>query len=146
MFDERQFPLVVMRCRESLDDAFLTELEADLIRVLARDERYTLIVDLRPIQQFPDARFRRDLARLLQRPVLRERHQRLQVGSANIVENDLIRAALTGLIWMWAPAIPMASLPTFAEAVRWSAKRLVEVGVQLPHSVAEFAREAEMRT
>jgi hypothetical protein len=139
MIDDSRFPLVFLVCPYELTPDFMTEFERGFESLFARRSKFVMICDLCAVGKVPDALMRKRLADVLNRPDFKERQAAYQVGSANLIASAPIRAALTGLLWLWHPSSPMAAPSSRAEAIKWSLERLREANVEIPPSLERFA-------
>jgi hypothetical protein len=139
MIDDSRFPLVFLVCPYELTSEFMNDFERGYERLFARRSKFVVICDLCAIGKVPDALMRKRLADVLNRPDFKERQATYQVGSANLIASAAIRAALTGLLWLWHPSSPMATPSTRAEAIKWALERLREAHVEVPPSLEFFA-------
>lgn len=124
LLDLSAFPVVLLRCPEKFTAATVTALAAEYEKAFERREPFVVVCDLRPIAEVPDALVRKALAEMLNSPKFKERHDALQLGSANVIASAGIRAALTALLWLWRPASPMVSVATIEEGVAWARQQL----------------------
>lgn len=127
--DDRRFPLVFVTCDREFTSASVDAFDSGFSRVLDRGTRFAVIADMRAVQQLPPRDVRRRLNAVLLRPDLRDRQAVLQVGSANLVDSVLIRAALGVVMWAWNPSWPVVTSATGEEAIAWSLARLRDAGV-----------------
>jgi hypothetical protein len=142
-FDESRFPLVILRCPAAFDLRAAEALQRGLERLFARQQKFSLVCDIRPITRVPDAVVRKRLADVMNLPHVREGQTRWQLGSANIVDSAPLRAALTALLWLWTPPTPMANVAGMDDAVQWSLDRLRAANVAIPDSLRTTAPPAK---
>jgi len=88
---------------------------------LARDTRFAMILDFRRTGR-PDAARRRRFAAWLTKHEARVRDR--VVGSAQVVDNELQRAALTATLWLIGTPVPMRAFSDIDEARAWARSQL----------------------
>ncbi|MCC6644131.1 MAG: hypothetical protein IT374_00985 [Polyangiaceae bacterium] len=128
-FDDRRFPLVVVRTPAEFRDADLTEVFRRFEANFARRERYALLLDTTPVLHVPTAKQRAMISTWEKAHVADTR--RWNVGTALVVTSALVRGVLTALAWAVPDETPRVHVATAREATAWCAARLAEHGLSL---------------
>ena len=137
-FDESAWPLVVALCPESFAKDSALAIADGFERILAKKERFVLIVDTTPVKSMPDAAWRKAIAAWANDPGVRFNTERYNVGTAMIMPSPLARGIYTALQWIWKPASPQQTTPTMASAVGWCCDALVKAGVPRSRKLLEL--------
>lgn len=130
-FDTSRFPLVTLVLPSRMTAVSVASLTAGFEQLFARRSKFIVIADIRPMQHVPDALSRRALTDALSLPAFRDMQHRYQLGSANILESAPIRAALTAVLWVWSPSVPMYAASSMQDAEAWCLARLADAGVMM---------------
>lgn len=128
------WPIVVLVCPQRFDEGFVNALGPDFARIFARQKRFALITDTRPIIEVPKPRERKQLAEWANQPDQLVNQRAWNAGSATIVQNALFRTVLQGLYWVWTPPAPQFAAKDDGDALTWCAARLAKEGIELPIS------------
>lgn len=103
-----------------------------------RRERFVTINDMTKMRGMLDARTRKIVADWTK---ARDADiGRWIVGSANVVENPLLRGIITAVHWVAKPPNPLLVTSTHAEALEFVKGRLREEGVPVSLRLAEYLR------
>jgi len=131
------FPLVWIINSEGTTDADYEEMLRRITQVIDRGERFVNLVEGRGIP-FPSASQRKRIADWL--PPVKEKMQRLSLGTGMVMTNALQRGAITALTWIMRPDVPMVPFETRATALDWCRGRLVETDVYIPAKLHDLFR------
>jgi hypothetical protein len=143
-FDESAWPLVVLVCPESLLKDSAISIAREFERILARKERFVLIVDTTPVKSVPDAAWRKSISDWANDPEIRRKTERLNVGTALIMPSPLSRGIYTALGWLWKPASPQHASPTMVDAVAYCCDMLVKAGVPRSRKLIELEQSLKI--
>ncbi len=128
------FPLVVAVGGLEYSEQELKEMMAGYDALFARGDRYALITYTPDGGQLPGARERKRIAEWAESPRVRDFSKKLCVGSATVVQNALMRGALTAITWLWKPAAPHKAVSTPNEGIEWCLDQLEGAGIRMPHA------------
>ena len=147
--DDSCWPVVVATCPTTFPLESVGEMATAFGKLLARREKFVLIVDARPLRQIPDARWRKELAAWMNDPGFRDTQARYNLGSANILPVAApLRAVMTAITWLWNPPTPQSYPGEMRDAIDWALERLDKAGVTGPAGTdlrAELTRRAAPR-
>src|SRR5205085_2172411 len=87
------------------------------------------------------AKARKAVAEWLRGKDVQEYSRTLCVGAASVLESALSRGALTALMWLWTPPMPLRACATADEGLDYCLGRLEAEGVPLRRSAAQVRRE-----
>lgn len=132
------WPVAVLSCPAQLDARWVSDLDAEVGRLFARQEPFAFITDTSPVRAMPGAVERRMLADWAARPEQVALQKRWNVGSATIVKGTMMRGALQALYWFWTPPCPQHAARDLDDAWAWSLRMLAERGVALPRPAGEL--------
>ncbi|NUO53021.1 MAG: hypothetical protein HOV80_29595 [Polyangiaceae bacterium] len=128
--DESAFPLVFINVAEGADVAQLEQFFAAYERMLSRNEPFVNVTDVSRVRARPDALVRKRLAEWTRS--IEPRVVRLSKGDARVVDNALIRGAMTAISWLHQHPVKQEWFGNRDEAVAWAIERLEEAGVHVP--------------
>ncbi len=128
------FPLVVAVGGLEYSDQEFKEMIAGYDALFARGERYALITYTPDGGALPSARDRKRIADWAESPRVRDLSKKLCVGSATVVQNALMRGALTAITWLWKPSAPHKAVSTPHEGVDWCLEQLEGAGIRMHHT------------
>lgn len=135
------FPLVVTSlCGRPTDQQFDTYF-IDFERVVARRQAFASLVDTRELEGVPTAAQRKRIAEV-QAEWLARHGSDMGAGVAMVVQNPLIRGAITALHWLMPPPVPTQVFPEQAAALQF----LVECLEKRDIAVTESIRSMLART
>ena len=113
--------MVAMQFPSDMNDTEIARMSADLGALLARKERFGVVMDGSKTITI-DSRQRRRLLEVIEQH--REDMQRYCVGEALILTSPLARGAVTALMWMRAPPVEVKVFSEIAAAENWLNARL----------------------
>jgi hypothetical protein len=143
-FDESAWPLVVSVCPASLAKDSAVAIADEFERILAKKDRFALIVDTTPVKSVPDAAWRKAITAWANDPEIRLKTERYNVGTALIMPSPLSRGIYTALGWIWKPASPQHASSTMADAVGWCSDALVNAGVPRSRKLLELEQSLKL--
>lgn len=129
---EGSWPLLVALSPKVYDRAAVAEMQASFERYFQRGQRYALVTVPPHGSTPPGANERKAIAEWANSPRIRDYSKKLCVGSASVVENALMRGALTAMMWIWTPASPHKAVSTADEAIDYCLEKLESGNVPLP--------------
>lgn len=129
---EGSWPLLVCLGPKVYDRAAVELMQSSFERYFLRADRYALVTVSPRGSTPPGAHERKAIAEWANSPRVREFSKRLCVGSASVVENALMRGALTAMMWIWTPASPHKAVSTVDEAIDYTLDKLNTAQVPLP--------------
>jgi hypothetical protein len=138
-FVDEYFPLLVGMSPRHMDEASVQSLIDGFEEYFRRGERYAFIAHTTGFD-VPGARERKRLAEWSNSPEVRKLSSKLCVGSAVVVPNTLTRGALTAILWLWNPPLPLTSVATLELGCEWCFDRLDATGLVLPASRFEVRK------
>lgn len=127
--DER-FPLATTLYPSSVTEEVLEPYFADYGRLLAREQPFVSLVDMRPCLHVPSARVRKRIAEWGVR--IADQRARYVVGVAFVVTSPLLRAALSAVHFVARPRQPTIVVANEEDALRFLAARLAAHGLAIP--------------
>jgi hypothetical protein len=130
VIDESAFPLVFINVSEGAEVAQLEEFFAAYERMLARNEPFANVTDVSRVRSRPNALVRQRLAEWTRS--IESRVVRLSKADARIVNNALIRGAMTAIGWLHQHPVKQEWFSNREEAVAWAIERLEDAGVDIP--------------
>lgn len=142
-FNDSSWPIFVMVSPKVYDKASVDLMQSTFERVFQRGERYALITVSPRGASPPGAQERKAIAEWANLPRSRKYSRELCVGSASVVENALMRGALTAMMWIWTPASPHKAVANLSEALDYSLTLLEEGAVPLPRPASMLRSEIE---
>ncbi len=131
--DESAFPLVFINVSEGAEVAQLEEFFAAYERMLARNQPFANVTDVSRVRARPNALVRQRLAEWTRS--IEPRVVRLSKGDARVVDNALIRGAMTAISWLHQHPVKQEWFSNREEATAWAIQRLEEAGVSIPAAV-----------
>ena len=131
-FYEGSWPLLVSLGPKVYDRAAIELMQASFERYFLRGERYALVTVSPRGSTPPGAHERRAIAEWANSPRVRDYSKRLCVGSGTVVENALMRGALTAMMWIWTPVSPHKAVSTTDEAIDFALEKLKAANIPLP--------------
>lgn len=128
--DDSQRPLLYVTLPAHVTPAWLGEHKDDCVAVIARDEPYGYVYDLRAVQKGTDAGNRKKAGELID--ATRDGTERLAKAVAFVSSNSVIRGVLKAVFWVQSMSAPHQVFSTLPEAEAWVRKTLAEAGVAVP--------------
>jgi len=126
------FPVLVLVAPSRYDAEAVKRMADAFEQYFQRGERYA-VISIQPKGSItPGAAERKLMLDWLESPRVRHYTGELCVGAATIVHGQLMRGALTAVLWFWRPPFPMETVPTAARAVDYCVERLRAAGAQVP--------------
>lgn len=117
-----------------------------------RGSRYALLTVQPKGSIVPSAPERKNLTEWLNSPRVKEMGKRLCVATSVVIDNALMRGALTAVFWFWTPPAPVEIAANPGEALDYCLRALEQNDISLPESAGSFrirclaALEAELAT
>ncbi|MGE0788541.1 MAG: hypothetical protein AB7S26_22890 [Sandaracinaceae bacterium] len=142
VFDEA-FPLVLFCTPPLKDDRAIEKVGAAFERVWARRAPYTVLSF--NLGDPPTAAERQRIGAWAASDAVREAAGRWCVGSATAVPNAVYRGALTAIFWIVRPNYPHEAVASIEEGIDHCLQKLVEEGIETPHSIETLRRMALAR-
>ena len=130
-FVDTTFPLVVAVGSNVYDRSEFDSMTRGFETYFERGERYAVLTYTPEGPSLPDARYRKLIADWANEPRVRELSRKLCVGSATVVQSQLVRGALTAILWLWTPPTPHRIVGTPREGVEWCLDRLLPSGISI---------------
>lgn len=130
-FDESAWPFIIGTCPPHLGDASVRALITFFEAIHARRECFAVLLDTRPLESMPDARWRQQIAAWGESPKVQGNAIRYSVATAIVTSSIVVRGVYIALGWLWKPASPVSVLPTMEEATVWCGELLERRGVPL---------------
>lgn len=125
------FPLVVLVSGQRFDAEEVRIMSSGFESYFERGERYAVLIVPGADAVMPGAHERKLITTWADHPRTLEASRRLCVGTAVLVENVLVRAALTALMAFRDHASRVESVPTVERGVDWCLGRLRDAGLDL---------------
>jgi len=126
------FPLVVTVGAMAYSDSEYADMVAGYDKLFQRGERYAIVTFTPAGAELPGARDRKRITDWASSPYVHEKSKKLCVASATVVQNALMRGALTAIMWLWKPPAPHRAVGTAQEAVHWCLGQLAAANVAMP--------------
>ena len=104
----------------SADD--VDEMSKGFDEAFGRKSTHVNIIDARGVHDRPDALVRKKMAELVARTG--EESKRWSLGTVIVVDNALLRSAITAIHWIAPASVPVVAAATLDEAVEQCAKWL----------------------
>lgn len=141
LFIEEAFPLIVTVNDRRFDDAEARSMADGYRKYFTRGDRYA-VLSVSPRDAEPvGPKARKAVAEWLRRKDVQQYSRTLCVGAASVLESALSRGALTALMWLWTPPMPLRPCATVDEGLDYCLGRLEAEGVPLRRSAAEVRRD-----
>lgn len=124
--DATALPLLVVRVRGTVDDAaFERYLDESLVRIRS-GERYAMVLDTIGGGVAPSSQRRR------QADFIRDHSDALArncLGAAFVIDNPLVRGALTAIMWLQPMPYPHTVVGSVEAGTTWCRQRLAAAGL-----------------
>lgn len=134
------FPLVVTSLNGHISDAHYEAYFADFERVVAQKRSFASMVDTTRLESVPSAAQRKRIADV-QAGWMARHGADMGVGVALIVQNSLVRGAMTALHWLMPPPVPTQAFASEAQAIEYLVGCLEKRGVVVTDGIrARLAR------
>ncbi|MFO0549395.1 MAG: hypothetical protein U0271_13470 [Polyangiaceae bacterium] len=132
-FDTGTPPLVVLTMRSPMVDADYAKMFVEWEAILSRRNTIVAITDARAIKDRGTPKQRAVIAEWTKRiePLVRSYSR----GHAVVVDNALVRGAMTAVSWLHKTPVPEAYFTRFDEAVDWCVLQLEKSNVAVPPSL-----------
>lgn len=141
LFVEDAFPLIVTVNARCFDEVEARSMADGYQRYFKRNQRYA-VLSVSPRDAEPvGAKARKAVAEWLGRKDVQVQARALCVGAASVVEGAIARGALTALLWLWTPPMPLRPCATLDEGLDYCFECLTAEGLSLPRSEAQIRRE-----
>jgi hypothetical protein len=145
LFIEDAFPLIVTVNARRFDEIEARSMADGYQRYFTRNQRYA-VLSVSPRDAEPvGAKARKAVAEWVGGPDVQQYARALCVGAASVVEGAIARGALTALLWLWTPPMPLRPCATLDEGLDYCFDRLAAEGVSLPRPQDEIRRETMER-
>lgn len=129
---EGSWPLLVALAPKVYDRPAVELMQTSFERYFERGERYALVTVSPRGSTPPGANERKAIAEWANSPRVRGYSKQLCVGSATVVENAVMRGALTAMMWIWTPASPHKAVSTVDEGIDFCLDKLKATSIPLP--------------
>lgn len=136
--DASYWPLLIVVVPDQLDAASVADLIRRVDKLHERKEHFATLVDTTAVKTLPRASERQALAEWQNRTI--EVIRRYNVITATVIENSLVRGAMTAMNWVFRPPNEQVAVATFREGLTICCDRLRAADV--PLGVALEAAEA----
>jgi hypothetical protein len=140
-FDVKLFPLVLVRSPIGVDEDGIRELFARFDELYRAKKRYALVMDTTSTRELPNAKQRKLLADLTK--ACTEEARRWCVGTAMVVDSQLIRHVMTAVAWVAPSPTPTVHLGTLREGVDWACTKLEAEGIELTAGMKRYRGQLE---
>jgi hypothetical protein len=131
--DCSRLPVVVNRLMPGFEDADLEHMCRQFEVLFISGRRYALIVYSDPGANVMTARQRKFVADWAKAHT--EQIRRVNVCSAVVIENTLVRGALTALTWLLEPPTPQKHVRTLRDGLDFCIASLISANVAVPDNV-----------
>ena len=132
---DARWPVLLFRLNESLEIEDYERLFALYELSYARGERFVSIIEGKRVLQVPGPAARKLIA------VKAKEHEphsiRWVAQSTVVVQNGLVRGAVTAITWLSPPVYPLSFEPTLQAAVETVAGALKREGRDLPYAIRD---------
>jgi hypothetical protein len=136
------WPVVVMTLHGTLNAEAADQMAAAFVEALSRRSTMVHIVDARGVSERPDALVRRKLADYITRS--RDPAKQFSLGTVIVVNNALLRSAITAIHWVAPSPVPTVATETMEEAVEqcatWLRSNRVSVSAELLMRLKQHVR------
>jgi hypothetical protein len=137
--DRSRFPLVIQSMFADFGEADVDHMFAEYEELLRRAEPYVIIVDLHPKATIPGAAERQRIARWwLPR---RELVNALNVCTVTVMPSELMRGALTAILWLVQPSNPYKVAANMRDGVELAIGVLREAGLPVTPAIEALRQE-----
>ena len=116
------WPVVLMTLNGSLSADDVDEMSKGFDEAFGRKSTHVNIIDARGVHDRPDALVRKKMAELVARTG--EESKRWSLGTVIVVDNALLRSAITAIHWIAPASVPVVAAATLEEAVEQCSKWL----------------------
>ena len=130
-FLDGYFPLVVCISGQRFDLEEIRAMSTGFESYFERGERYAVLIVPGADLAMPGAQERKLITSWADHPRTLEASRRLCVGTAVLVENVLVRAALTALMAFRDHASRVESVATIERGIEWCLGRMREAGLEI---------------
>jgi hypothetical protein len=139
-FVEDCLPLLIMVAPEKYGEAELREIETLFKHLWAKGSRYALLHLPAPDGKSPSPQERQRFQAWASKPDILGPTQSLCVTVAMVTPSALARGALTALLWIWTPPVPLVAVASPNEGIENCLASLLSANVLTKE------REAALRT
>jgi hypothetical protein len=133
-----RWPLVVLVLADGASkQEYMDVLDAMSRQVESLHMPFVTVTDMRRVHSMPPADTRKQIADWMQTHAKTTR----AVGAVVIVDNPIMRGALTALYWLFTPPTPQAAVKDWREAHAWALEQLRKNHVPVPPAVANLVSQ-----
>jgi hypothetical protein len=136
------FPLLLGVAPLRYDAASVRQMSEAFEGYFRRGERYALVSVQPQGSAPPSPTERKALMEWLGSPRVRQYSGQLCIASAAVMENALMRGALTAVLWFWKPPFPLEVVKTPERGIDYCIEQLERQGARLPASPGALASRA----
>lgn len=122
------FPLVITTLRGRPTDAQMETYFVAFERIVARKRPFASLVDTTALEMVPTAAQRKRIADV-QAEWVAKHGTEMGLGVAMVVQNTLIRGAITALHWLMPPPVPTQAFGDSASALQFLVDNMAKRGV-----------------
>ncbi len=140
LFIEDAFPLLVIVGARRFDEAETRSMADGFQRYFVRGQRYAVLSASPRDAELPGATARKMVTDWLRRDDVQKSTRALCVGAASVNENAVTRGALTALMWVWTPPMPVRPVRSIDEGLDYCLSRLEAAALALPRPADEVRR------
>jgi hypothetical protein len=140
------FPLLVLILPQRFDAQSVQAMAELYEPYFAGGERYAAVSLQPPGGVAPGAAERKLIIDWVDSPRVRRLTEQLCVASATVVPNAVARGALTAMMWVWKPSIPIHPVASLEEGLTYCVQLLKAAGIALPMGDAQLLRLAKHST
>jgi hypothetical protein len=132
---DEHWPILVFRFNETVSLVDYERLFALYERSYTRRERFASIMEGKRVVQVPPPAARRFVAE--QAKVHEPQSIRWVAQSTVVLQNSILRGAVTAITWLSPPVYPLSFAPTFQTAVETVTSALRHEGREIPKATLE---------
>ena len=133
--DETAFPLIFVEMSQVLDGPAIESMFRAFDRVLTRNAPFAAVIDTTPLERFPEAVARKQIADWMAKRVAAE--ALYNRGNALVIGSVAARAAISAINWLRRPVNPQEVFASRWEAIDWCCARLADAGVPVTPAIRE---------
>ena len=142
-FIDDAFPLIITVSAPVFDADEVRAMADGFERYFGRGERYAVLLTSPRNAPAPGPRERKLIIDWANHPRVRDYSKRLCIGSATVLPNALARAAMTVIMAVWKPPLPVELVPTAEQGLDYCLKRIREEHLPMAETV-DFVRRTAL--
>lgn len=131
--DQSRAPLMVITSEGGASDAEFDRYLAEMTAMLGTLPRYAVLMDARAAARPPATQRQKQAAWMKQH---HDELARYTVAMAFVIDNPIVRGALTAILWLQPMPMPHKLFARVADAERWLVERLGDEGLRVPPRAA----------